>query len=313
MEAAGSMDALADVLKTIRLNAQTYFCSDFVSPWGMEIAHSPEGLFHVAVKGQCWLMLPQAEHPLLLEEGDIVAFPTGGAHSICDAKDSPRLPGHHVVENILDGNNLFNPEHHAATSHTLLCGSFSYDSSVKHPFLIDLPCFIHIKAKENQSMDWLTSLVDVLANETRVSSPGSTLMVDRLTEILFIQLIRAYIKQSPQNLNYMAALADPQIGSALNLIHAETQAYWTVERLGNAVALSRTAFTEKFSKLVGMAPKTYLLNGRMRKAKALLENSELSMYDIAERTGYSSEAAFSKAFKLFFNKTPGQARREPHS
>lgn len=310
MENSANMDALADVLKAIRLTANTYFCTDFSAPWGMEIEESRQGMFHVVVEGACWLKHAKAEEPIHLATGDIVAFPTGGAHWISDTPNSPKLPGSNVVEYILNGTNPFQPkEEREQTTSTLLCGSFCYDSSMDHPFVKDLPCFIHIRASETPDLNWLRSLVTVLATESRQPSPGSTVMVDRLTEVLFIQLMRAYMKSAPSNMGYIAALADHQIGSALNLIHSEAKAYWTVERLGETVALSRTAFTEKFSRMVGMPPKTYLTNWRMQKAKAQLETSDMPMIDIAENAGYSSEAAFSKAFKHHFEQPPGRVRR----
>lgn len=313
MNRRDSQDALADVLKTISLNGSTYFCSDFTGPWGMQVEPGPEGLFHVVVEGQCWLQTSSGE-PFKLDTGDIVAFPTGGAHWIGDTPESPRLPGNQVVESILGGGNPFQPANSQAqqtlTQNTLLCGSFSYDSSIDHPFLKDLPCFIHISAQQTPELAWLRSLINVLSNESRNITPGSSIMVDKLTEILFIQLMRFHMHKKANQLGYIAALADSQIGKALNLIHGEARAHLTVERLGNAVALSRTAFTDKFSRMVGMAPKSYLVNWRMQKARSQLQSSDLSMFEIAEMAGYSSEAAFSKAFKQFFDIPPGQSRRQ---
>jgi len=310
MEDERNMDALADVLKTIRLSANTYFCEDFTSPWGMDISSTDSGSFHVVVNGTCWLKLENEKSPIYLEEGDVVAFPTGGAHWLSDSPVSARLSASAVVEGVLHGANPFHAENTQLEDTTrLLCGSFSYDSSINHPFLKDLPCFIHIKASDAIEMGWLRSVISVLANESRYPSPGSTVMVDRLTEVLFIQLMRVHTNKAPETMRYMSALADPKVGAALNLIHAKTDVSWTVERLAEAVAVSRTAFTEKFSKLVGVPPKTYLLNWGMQKAKAQLETTAKPMIEIAEASGYSSEAAFSKAFKQFFDVTPGRVRR----
>ncbi len=308
------MDALADVLKTIRLNTSTYFCSDFSSPWGMEVAKGEEGLFHVVVSGECWLRVYPQKESVHLQVGDIVAFPSGGAHSISDQKDSPTLPGDSVVAQIQAGNNPFNitsnEENSGPISNTLMCGAFSYDTSVKHPFIRDLPCFIHIKAAQSNNSSWLKSLIGTLSLEAREMNPGSTVMVDRLTEVLFIELMRHFMQEHAGQQLYLAALSDPQIGKALNLIHEETIATWTVERLGEHVGMSRTAFTDRFANLVGMAPKTYLINWRMQKAKGLLQTGGNSMIDISETAGYSSEAAFSKAFKQFFGQTPGHVKRQ---
>ena len=306
---SSNLDALADVLKAVRLSANTYFCSDFAAPWGIDVPHGPEGLFHVVVEGRCLLQLNNSDTPMQLNTGDIVAFPTGGGHWISDHAKSPKTNAQDVVGDIIEGNNPFQPKPDTDTETnaiTLLCGAFQYDSSIDHPFLKDLPCFIHIKAAQTPELAWLRTMISVLSNESRSPSPGSTAMVDKLTEILFIQLIRFHMYQSKTHLGYMAALADAQIGRALNLIHGETHAQWSIERLADAVALSRTTFTEKFTTMVCIPPKSYLVNWRMQKAKTRLASGTGNMYDIAECAGYSSEAAFSKAFKKLFEITPGQ-------
>jgi AraC-like DNA-binding protein len=317
IDAIDTTDTLADVLKTIRLSGSAYFCSDFTSPWGMDIPAGEQGMFHVVINGSCYLQLESSEEVIHLQQGDIVAFPTGGAHWISDHAKSPRLPGSEVVEKILAGKNPFiNLESVLTASlktNTLLCGAFSYDQAIKHPFLKDLPCFIHIEASQTPQLEWLRDLVKVLSNEAKNPSPGSSLIVDRLTEVLFIQLMRYYMQllmKSNRDIGYMAALNDVQIGKALNLIHGEQNALLTVERLADLVALSRTAFSEKFSKMVGMPPKSYLLNWRMQRAKVNLQENNLKMFTVAENAGYASEASFSKAFKSFFSLTPGQVRNK---
>ena len=312
----GRMDALADILKTLRLSANTYFCNDFSSPWGIEVENMNNGMFHVVVSGSCWLTLNKnKEKKVRLDTGDIVAFPTGGYHGISDMPESEYLSANEVLNKLQHQQNPFSCcEEKPDNITSLMCGSFSYDSSLNHPFLRDLPCFIHIKAAETPELEWLRMLMRVLACESKNPSPGSSVMLDRLTEVLFIQLLRTHINNIPEDscngTCYLSALNDPQIGQALNLIHSENKATLSVEQLGNKVAMSRTAFTEKFSQLVGIPPKAYLLNWRMQKAKNQLQTSTLSMYDIAEHAGYSSEAAFSKAFKNFFNETPGKVRKQ---
>jgi len=311
-----NMDALADVLKTLRISGNTYACNEFSSPWGMRIDKSSVGMFHVVISGSCWLTLGE-DKKIRLDGGDIVAFPTGGSHGISDMPESELLPGKAVVSQLMNHQNPFSCCSHKNDNVTkLMCGSFTHDSSLNHPFLRDLPCFIHVKAAETPELEWLRMLMKVLACESSNQSPGSSVIVDRLTEVLFIQLLRTHIKsteklhQNEKNVCYLSALNDPQIGQALNLIHNENSASLTVEKLGVRVAMSRTAFTEKFTRLIGMPPKTYLINWRMQKAKTKLETSNAQMYDIAEYSGYSSEAAFSKAFKNFFDITPGKVRRQ---
>lgn len=303
------MDALADVLKTIRLHASTYFCRDFNTHWGMDIAHSQHGSFHIIVEGECWVKIQNRDKPIHMLAGDIVAFPTGGAHWISNRPETKRICGETAAQLIMDGHNPFIDGAQSATNQTLLCGAFEYDSSIGHPFLRDLPCFIHIQTNQNDGLNWLKELVSVLSRESKVPSPGSSVIIDRLTEVLFIQILRLYVQREDEKLDYMSALSDAKIGPALNHIHAEEHADWSVEKLAKEAALSRSAFTERFIKHVGESPKTYLINWRMQKAKSKLETSDTSMYRIAEAAGYSSEAAFSKAFKQYFNQTPGSFRK----
>ncbi len=135
-------------------------------------------------------------------------------------------------------------------------------------------------------------------------------MVNRLTEVLFVQLLRAHMHKTNQTSGFMAALSDPHIGVALNLIHTETDQRRTVESLCKAAAMGRTSFTQKFVDMVGATPKAYLTRTRLMKAKAKLQSSDDSMLDIAESAGYASEAAFGKAVKQHFNKTPGELRKQ---
>jgi transcriptional regulator GlxA family with amidase domain len=135
-------------------------------------------------------------------------------------------------------------------------------------------------------------------------------MVDHLTEILFVQILRVAMGTMNQSSGYFAALADPYIGRALNLIHTETDQKWTVDSLRTASALGRTAFNEKFVELVGITPKAYLTNTRLMRARFRLQNSNDSTISVAEDAGYASPAAFSKAIKRHFNKTPGELRKE---
>lgn len=308
------MDALTDILRTIRLHTSTYFCSNFNKQWGMDIPNGNAGLFHALVEGQCWLNLPNQSQPILISEGDIVAFPTGGEHRISHAPDAEALKANKVIEGIQSGQNPFYQEQEESKPesepvwNTLLCGAFEYDSSFKHPFIKDLPCFIHIKAKNTPELNWLRSLVYILSKESRIESPGSSVMVDRLTEVLFIQLLRTYMETSPQKEGYLNALNDQKVGKALNLIHSEESAELSVDSLAQQVALSRSAFSERFNRLVGEAPKPYLQRWRLEKAKRALRDNSLSTYAIALQSGYSSEAAFSKAFKQKFGDPPGKYR-----
>ena len=305
------MDALTDILNNIRLHTQTFFCDDFSAPWGMHIESSDRGLFHIVIQGHCTLRLPDGEAFLELEEGDIVAFPTGAEHWISDASKTVSLPGKQVLQGIMQGTNPFSAKHIHETpsaSARMLCGALLYDSSIKHPFLRDLPQLI-FSPRQNNTAIWRQALIERLSCETRNTLQGGAIVVDRLTEVLFVDLLREHIQKEAQDNNFLHALNDPKIGKALNLIHSNTEQIWTVESLSQMIGLSRGRFTQRFSNLVSESPKSYLNRHYLSHAKHLLQHSDLSMLDIALRAGYQSEAAFSKAFKKMFDVSPGKSRR----
>lgn len=306
-----SIDILANVLKEIRLSSRTYFCADFETPWGMDIPSSQHGGFHIAVTGEFYVYIKHNHKHIHLKEGDIIAFPLGAAHQLSDnntdkAADS-LLNGESVVEAILSGNNPFEPKGLSNSLNTVLCGAFNYDTSLNHPLFNDLPEYIHIKSSE---LPWLQGLVSVLSNETRTAKPGYSVLVDRLTEVLFIQLLRAHMLEKNADSGFLSALNDSKINAALTAVHQDLQGNINVGQLGELVGMSRTSFNQRFTKLVGESPKTYLTNFRLQNAKNSLLNNNSPIIQIAENAGYSSEAAFSKAFKRYYKVPPGSVRKK---
>ena len=303
------MDALTDVLKAMSLSAETYFCSDFASPWGMRVENSGRAQFHAVIEGQCNLHVSNQSQLIELKQGDVVAFPTGGDHWLSDGLETPSLMGSEVVGSIQDQDNPFAPGPQQDIQTTLLCGAFDYDQSLDHPLLKALPCFIHIKAGIAAETKWLAPILRALAEESRASRPGASVVVNRLSEVLFVALLREYIATHESDHGYLAALVDPKIGKALTLIHQDADGQLNVDALAGMVGLSRGAFTVRFSRFLNMSPKSYLNRWRLNKARASLALNQTSTFDIALRAGYSSEAAFSKAFKNEFGVTPGSIRK----
>jgi len=302
--------------------------------------YRPQGIFHTVVQGQCYLREGTSDEVILLQAGDAVGFPTGGIHWISDSPSSQHLTTENVVK-VEGDEELFlvksgevtafaadsgrrggNPPTVLSTDSDspqdsqetiLLSVTMSYDSSVKHPFLKNLPCFIHGSPKSfgDQYLHRQEVLTNFLIQESFSSYPGTQLIFDHLTKVLFVQLLRVHMRKTKHSNGFLAALSDPHIGVALNLIHTETDQKWTVEALSRASAMGRTAFTQKFVDMVGDTPKSYLTNTRLMKAKAKLQNTNDSMFSIADSAGYASEAAFGKAMRKHFNKTPGELRKQP--
>ncbi|MCP5048755.1 MAG: AraC family transcriptional regulator [bacterium] len=302
------MDAISDILHMIRLKSSVYFRSDFSSPWGMEIGSGPFAQFHMVVHGHCWLQQEPGkdQNPLALSSGDIVVFPRGDAHWLADDPQHKRVPGMEVVEAFGKGEPPFQGE---GVPTTLVCGHFEFDRQLDHPFLDALPNLILISSAERRQLAWLETATNLMMDEAGKDNPGSEVLVDRLGEVVFIQVLRAYMIKNKSASGFLAALRDEEINHALTLIHKHPQTNWTLERLARKIAISRASFASKFKRLMGTTPMSYITQWRMLKARELLLNNQLTLPMIAEKVGYTSEAAFNRAFKRQFQQNPGSLRK----
>ncbi len=300
------MDALTGILRRIKLRSNVYFRADFPSPWGMDIDSGPFAQFHMVVRGHCWLQMKGSKEPLGLSSGDVVVLPHGNAHWLADNLDHKRLPGKQIVQAISNNETVFKGNH---VSTTLVCGHFEFDRDVDHPFLHALPEFIYLADSDRRELSWLETATNVMIQEIGSGNPGTDVVVERLAEVLFIQILRGYMQQAQVTSGFLAALRDGQISNALNLIHKEPERAWTLENIARSVGMSRSAFAARFKELVNMTPMVYITNWRMQKARELLENAHLPLIDVAEQVGYTSEAAFNRAFKRRFKQNPGALRR----
>lgn len=300
------MDVLGDILRVIRLRGSVYFNACFCSPWGMSIEPGAKAAFHVIVRGTAWLtMIGQRDH-LKLNAGDVVLFPRGTAHKITEQPDSQCLPGEIVVDAYRSGQPLFGG---AGENCNVVCGYTEFDRSLSHPFLDNLPELIHVTAELRSKYHWLDSVIQQIVFESETKNPGSDVLVDRFTEILFIQVIRSHAEMLGLEKSYWSALNDPQLSKALSLIHDNAERDWTVEMLASEVGMSRSAFYGRFNDFVGMPPMKYLFEWRMIQAKLKIEGTQKPLSVVAEEVGYQSDSAFQKAFKRFFNFTPASLRK----
>jgi AraC-like DNA-binding protein len=197
-------------------------------------------------------------------------------------------------------------------STTLLCGGFQFEGNLTtNPLLSALPAFIQIKSKNNQLAPWVQATVKWVEAEARSNHAGAETIIARLSEVLFIQAIRAFIGANHnEDIGWLKALHDPQIGMALALIHSQPQEPWTLASLSHQVGLSRTAFTMRFKELTGTPPLRYLTRWRLHKAAVYLRTGRRKITEIARLVGYDSEVTLSKAFKRQFGVAPGVYRHE---
>lgn len=303
------MDALTDILGSLNLHGGVYFRCEFTAPWGMDIGQTPVAEFHVVTRGTCWIKM-EGVSPICLQAGDVVVFPHGHAHLLLDAPSTDAL----APEVVVGDQNI---EHYGPVIFggggipaNILCGYFEFDRNVRSPLLEALPPFIHIKDTDATELSWLQITINFIGYETRNVRPGTTIVVDRLVEVLFAQIMRAYIAQSTTPPGILGAIADPKVGLAMNAMHRQPEHVWSLDEIARQAGMSRSAFAQRFLALVGQTPMAYLTMWRMQKAQEMLTSSNMSMLAIAEKVGYRSEASFSKAFKKCVGISPGACRRK---
>ena len=304
------MDALTDILNTLKMQGEVSYHCEFSAPWGMKIGQTPVAEFHVIVRGNCWLKMFDEAEPIHLQSGDLLDFPHGHGHTLLDCPTSQILPAEEIVgskEILHYGPVTFG---NGGTPATLLCGYFKFDTHIQHPLLESLPSYIHIRGTDAIEFSLLQSTINFISFETKKQRPGHEAVIKRLVEVLFIQILRAYIAQSKMPTGILSAIADPKIGIVLNVMHQKLGQSWTLDRLAKLAGMSRSAFAMRFHELMGHTAIHYLTFCRMTQAKELLFSSSSSMSKISESVGYQSEAAFSKAFKRTLGISPGSFRRK---
>lgn len=157
---------------------------------------------------------------------------------------------------------------------------------------------------------WLGTTLKFTINEARAARPGNAAMLGRLTELMFVEILREYIQGLPADEGgWFAGLNDPYVGKALRLLHANPVRDWTVDQLAREVAVSRSVLAQRFTELVGEAPMRYLANWRMQLAKQMMREGARNIQEVATRVGYDSEAAFNRAFKRVTGFPPATWRK----
>ena len=300
------MSALSEILRHIHLQGSVYFNACFCSPWGLDIKTSDKAFFHIIERGQCWLHIDSLEQPIPLVGGDILILPHSASHQISDQPNGKCLPGEQTVKNIMENNNPFAGEH---DNFNIICGYFEFEKDSQLPFINALPEMIHLKQQHRHQFSWLDMVLKLVVAETSMTQPGKGVLIDRITEVLFIQVIRAYIQSNHQEDSFLAALNDKHMSRVLTAMHKAPEQNWSLESLAKEAGMSRSIFANKFHSMIGMTPMKYLLHCRMQLAKTQIQQGRKSLFNIAEQVGYTSDSAFKRAFKRFFDKTPASYRK----
>lgn len=304
------MDLLSDILDSLALQGQFYFRTCFNSPWSVGVPNYAAAIrFHYAVQGECYVRAGDNE-AVHLRQGDLVLIPAGAPHAISDTPE--RRPV--ALETVLadasysGSGTLIIGQGCERAATQLMCGHFTFAEGSNHPLLRSLPPMIHLSASARSGTFWLDEALRLMGRQMSEPSPGSLAVVRRMSEIIFIETVRACSAQSPQLAGLIEALSDPKIARAIEAMHRDVATHWTVGALAGEAAMSRSRFAARFQELVGCGPLTYLAEWRLQKACALLREGRLSVQQIAGRIGYQSPAAFTRAFANMFGESPSSFR-----
>jgi len=313
------MDTLSDVLRAVRLKGAIFFDVHASDPWAAE---TPAGklivrrmfpaaehliCYHAITRGTCWACVGD-EPPLPLSAGDVVVIPHGDAHVL---STEPGLRGEQDVDRYRAPADMELPVSitmgaGGAVSAGFVCGFLGCDVRPYNPLVHSLPRVFKVSDLGGS----LSAYVQIALAESKTPRIGGASVLGRLSELMFVDVIRRYLETLPsERLNWLSGLRDPQIGRALSEMHRDPARNWTLEGLAHKVAMSRSAFAERFMTFVGTPPIQYLMNWRIQIAAGKLANTKDTVAVVANRVGYDSEAAFSRAFKKLVGSSPSEWRR----
>jgi AraC-like DNA-binding protein len=318
------MDALSDVLKSVRLEGAVYLNAEFTAPWCIRgecgIASVRERLagaehvafFHFVTEGACKVRLSDGAQTLEAIAGDLVLFPREGKHLMgSDLHLAPLEADTMASATDAVAAEFFHMRYGGGGAATrFVCGYLSCSRSLSRPLFEALPPVLRIPVGDGPSAALLRELLHAGVRESSAWRPGAESLLAKLAELMFVEAIRRYVDTLPPGgSGWLAGVRDAHVGRALALMHGQPAKAWTVDELAREVALSRSALAERFSVLVGEPPIQYLARWRLALAARALHPNGEPIARVAKRSGYESEAAFTRAFKREFGMPPAAWRR----
>ena len=302
-------DPLGQALHLLRMHGAYYCRSELTAPWGMTMPPMPDYLwFHIVTQGE--MLLESEGQARTVRTGELALVPHGGGHVLRSQQGA-------AVPDILDLNLERVSDRYEILRHgeggaptTLVCGAVRFAHPAARKLVEALPPIIHVESPSASEGQWIQASISLMATEARDMRPGGEAIITRAADILVVQAIRSWIETDPAaQSGWLGALRDPQIGPAISLIHSDPARPWTLDALARERAMSRSAFAARFTEVVGEPAMQYVTRWRMNLAVDSLSTRDATVAELADRLGYRSEAAFSRAFKRVVGISPGAVRR----
>lgn len=303
-------DPLAEALRMLRLSGTFYCHAEVTEPWGITVPAMPDYLwFHIVTSGRCQLEVDGAGVQDL-RSGELALVPHGRGHRL---RSEPGV----AVPDVTELPHEYFSDRYAVLRHggggtagILVCGGVRFEHPAARELVALLPKLLHLDASHGTEAQWLQATLRLIAAEATTPRPGGETVITRLSDILVVQAIRAWVEEDPAaQTGWLGALRDPQIGRAIALIHRHPARPWTLASLAAEVAMSRSAFAARFTEIAGEPVMGYLTRWRMHLARDQLVHDGAAVHELASRLGYHSVAAFSRAFKRVHGIPPSATKQ----
>lgn len=315
------MDALSDVLRVVRLTGGVFLDARFTAPWSITGRVEPDDLkpflassshvigFHYVVSGRLLAHLPDSA-PIELNAGEIVLLPRNDRHILASASGLPTRKASDVVMPDPDAG-IWCVNHGGGGDETHIVCGYLGGSGDQNSLIASLPAMLTLNVAETPGGAWIAQSFAFAAQQLSEGSPGGATVLAKLSELMFVEAVRRYVETlPPEQTGWLAGLRDSAVGRALALMHTRPAEDWTAESLARAVNLSRSAFAERFTQLIGSPPMRYLANWRMQVAAQRLRDTRQTIAQIGYDVGYESEAAFTRAFRREMGAPPATWRKQ---
>ena len=315
------MDALSETLRVVHLVGAIFIQGKFTAPWCYQSPRADAAaplleptaerivIFHLITEGECFVEI-EGEPPLRLIAGDAVIFPQGDAHRMNSTPGLPPASGRAGLEAVLSRRPRQLAYGGGGATTRLVCGYLACDARLARMLLTGLPSVVRVNVRGSNAGVWLEASLRYALAEVRSPRPGGAGVLAKLSEVLFIEVLRLYMnEQSTGRTGWLAGVGDRIVGAALNALHKRPAQAWTLEDLARESGTSRSVLAARFQHLVGSSPMQYLTQWRMLLAANLLSRSTAPLAQIAEDVGYQTDTAFSRAFRREYGAPPATWRR----
>lgn len=302
------MDVLSEILESIKFQSW-FFCQSHLSaPWGITFPGGQLAAIHLILEHECWITVEDVEQPYHLTAGDIAILPLDRSHTIKDHPDSYAVPLHDIPELKLE--QTYTTLRHGGVGATtkLLTASYQVETLLPHMFLEGFPPLIRIDRDNLDRTSLIQASLDLAELEMDQAKPGVSTVLRRLSEIVFVQALRTYLKAPHGYQGWLAALTDEDLGPVMAALHRTPEHKWKLEEMADLANVSRSSFAARFKTVVGTTPLDYLTQWRMYLAANLLSEEGASVAEVAARIGYESEQSFTRAFRRQMGISPGRYR-----